>query len=261
MRREFRILSALEGTAVPHPHPVVLCDDHDVLGCTFYVMDRVEGVAALPIPVALDDDAGRAELSYAMVESLAELHDVDWQAAGLADLGHPEGFHERQVERWGKQLASYEGRPLLGIDGVMAWLEVHRPSSFAPSIMHGDYHMMNVLVAANRPGRVVAIVDWETATIGDPLLDLAGFCEIWCSFAREGFPARELLVERYAAARGLEVGDLTYYEALYNFRMAVLLEGIYQRSLRDPTRPVQDVVGDRALVNLARAVDLTATAT
>jgi aminoglycoside phosphotransferase (APT) family kinase protein len=193
-----------------------------------------------------------------LVDALANLHQIDWQAAGLADLGRPDGFHERQVERWGTQLASYGGRALPGIEGVMRWLELHRPRSFTPTIMHGDYHMLNVLVAPDRPGRVVAVVDWETATIGDPLLDLAGFCEIWCSFAQDGFPDRAQLVARYAAARGLgDVDDLTYYEALYNFRLAVLLEGIYQRSLHDPTRPAQDALGDRALLNANRAVELT----
>lgn len=257
MRREFRILRALDGTPVPHPHPLALCDDHDVLGCTFYVMERVDGVAAAPIPSGLDDDEGRAELSYAMVEALAQLHEVDWRAAGLADLGRPDGFHERQVKRWGSQLASYGGRELPGIDGVMQWLDAHRPAAFDATIMHGDFHMLNVLVAPDRPGRVVAVVDWETATIGDPLLDLAGFCEIWCSFAQEGFPARAQLIERYAAVRGLgEVGDLSYYEALYNFRLAVLLEGIYQRSLHDPNRPAQDALGERAMFNVDRAVEL-----
>jgi aminoglycoside phosphotransferase (APT) family kinase protein len=122
--------------------------------------------------------------------------------------------------------------------------------------------MYNVLVAPEPPARVVAILDWETATIGDPLLDLAGFCEIWTSTtaslaAGEGWPTRDEIVARYAATRGLgSVGDLTYYEVLYQFRFAVLLEGIYQRSLRDPSRPDQDMVGERVIAGMARAVEL-----
>ena len=142
----------------------------------------------------------------------------------------------------------------------MVWLDAHRPSEFTPSIMHADYHMRNVMVAAEPPARVLAIVDWETTTIGDPLLDLAGFCEAWCGAASEaaGWPARRALVERYRHARGLvEIPDLRYYEVLYNFRLTVLLEGVYQRSLQDPDAPVQQMLGDRALVNLARAVELT----
>jgi aminoglycoside phosphotransferase (APT) family kinase protein len=260
MRREFRILRALEGTPVPHAAPIALCDDHAVLGCTFYLMGLVDGVEPFPAPVALDDNAGRTALAFALVDALAALHEVDWRAAGLADLGRPDGFHERQVSRWSGQLATYRNRELPGIDAVMTWLDAHRPSSFAPSIMHADYHMRNVIVAPDPPARVLAIVDWETATIGDPLLDLAGFCEVWCAPANEaaGWPGRGALVEHYRSVRGLsDIPDLRYHEVLYNFRLTVLLEGVYQRSLQDPDAPVQQMLGDRALVNLARAVELT----
>jgi aminoglycoside phosphotransferase (APT) family kinase protein len=140
----------------------------------------------------------------------------------------------------------------------MAWLEANRPGSFQPTLMHGDYHMRNVLVAPDPPGRVVAILDWETATIGDPFLDLAGFCEVWCSAATgSGWPTRAALIERYRTARALrDVPVLTYYEVLYNFRLAVLVEGIYQRSLQDPTRPDQVDSGERALRYVARALEL-----
>jgi len=259
MRREFRILAALSGTDVPHPEVVALCEDHAVLGCTFYLMERVEGVNPFPLPAAFESDERRAEVAYSMVESLARLHCVDWRRAGIGDLGRPEGFHQRQVERWGRQLASYEGRELPGIETVMAWLESHLPGEPAPSIMHGDFHMLNVLIAPEPPGRVVAILDWETATIGDPLLDLAGFCEVWCPVANEGWPSRAALVDRYRVVRGIDaLGDLTYYEVLYNFRLAVLLEGIFQRSLRDPTRPDQIDMGERVFHNLDRALALIA---
>ena len=258
MRREHRLLSALEGTDVPHAEPVALCEDHDVLGCNFYLMAHVDGVVALPPPKGLDDPAGRRELTLALTDALARLHSVDVEAAGVGDLGRPEGFHERQVSRWRGQLESYGGRrELPGIDAVTAWLERHRPSRFEPTIMHGDYHMMNVLVAPRAPARVLAIVDWETATIGDPLLDLAGFTEVWPSAVDEGWPGRDEIVERYVATRGVgDLGDLTYYEVLYNFRLGVLLEGIYQRSLVDPDRPVQEMLGERALFNVARAAEL-----
>jgi aminoglycoside phosphotransferase (APT) family kinase protein len=209
----------------------------------------------------LDDPTGRAEATFPLPDALAATHELDPAAAGIADLGRPDDFHERQVTRWTRQLASYEGRELPGLDRVTAWLDANRPGAFVPTIMHGDYHMMNVLIAPEPPARVVAIVDWETATIGDPLLDLAGFCEIWGSSTGslapgEGWPTTAEIIERYGVTRGLDVGDLTYHEVLYNFRFAVLLEGIYQRSLKDPTRPDQDMVGDRALVGMARAVEL-----
>jgi aminoglycoside phosphotransferase (APT) family kinase protein len=262
MRREFRFLGAFEGTPVPHPSPVALCDDHEVLGCTFYLMEQVDGVAPMPPPPAFADPAGRAALTFAATAALARLHDVDPVAAGIADLGRPDGFHERQVSRWTRQLLSYEGRELPGFDRVAAWLDANRPASFVPAVMHGDFHMYNVLVASEPPARVVAILDWETATIGDPLLDLAGFCDIWTSTAAhtapgDGWPGRDEIVARYATERGLgSIGDLTYYDVLYQFRFAVLLEGIYQRSLHDPTRPDQDLVGERVLVGMARALEL-----
>jgi aminoglycoside phosphotransferase (APT) family kinase protein len=258
MRREFRILAALAGTDVPHPEVVALCDDHSVLGCTFYLMERVQGVNPFPLPAAFETDARRAEVAYSMVEALAHLHLVDWGAAGIGDLGHPEGFHQRQVDRWSRQLASYEGRDLPGLETVMPWLGSHLPEEAAATIMHGDYHMLNVLIAPEPPGRVVAILDWETATIGDPLLDLAGFCEVWCPVAGGvGWPSRAELIDRYRAVRGLgALGDLTYYAVLYNFRLAVLLEGIFQRSLRDPTRPDQVDMGERVFHNVDRALAL-----
>jgi aminoglycoside phosphotransferase (APT) family kinase protein len=257
MRREYRILAALDGTDVPHPAVVALCEDTDVLGCTFFLMERVEGVNPFPPPPEFDTDRHRAEIAFGMVDALAWLHEVDWRARGLGDLGRPERFHERQVDRWSRQLASYQGRELPGIDKVTAWLETNRPEAFEPTLMHGDYHMMNTLIDPHPPGRVVAILDWETATIGDPLLDLAGFCEIWCPVANEGWPSRQALVERYRNTRGLDaLGDLAYYQTLYNFRLAVLQEGIYQRSLRDPTRPDQYKTGQRVLANVARAVEL-----
>jgi aminoglycoside phosphotransferase (APT) family kinase protein len=255
MRREFRFLAALAGTAVPHPVAIALCEDHDVLGCTFFIMEHVEGVHALPAPPAFDDESGRYEVGIALIDALAQLHDVDWRSAGLADLGRPNGFHERQVKRWSAQLDSYNGREIPGIGDVMLWLGEHRPATFEPTIMHGDYHVINALIAPDRPGRVVAILDWETATIGDPLLDLAGFCEIWSEIAGQANPTRAALVERYQAERGLgPIQEMTYYIVLYNFRLAVLLEGIYQRSLRDPSREPQHDIGRRALANVDRAL-------
>jgi aminoglycoside phosphotransferase (APT) family kinase protein len=257
MRREFRILSSLTGTNVPHPAVVALCEDHSVLDCTFFLMELVDGITPFPLPDAFDADQRRAEVTFAMVDALAHLHDVDWNAVGLADLGHPDNFHARQVDRWSRQLASYNGRDLPGIELVMLWLKEHRPSHFQPTLMHGDFHMFNALIAPEPPGRVVAILDWETATIGDPLLDLAGFCEIWCSLFTDGWPTRNEMINRYCERRSLEViEDLTYYEVLYNYRMSVLLEGIYQRSLMDPSKTPLDGIGVRAMYNLDRAKSL-----
>ncbi len=256
MRREFRFLRALADTNVAHPRAVALCDDDAVLGCTFFLMAEVDGV--LPTALAAGRDGAEcAPIAFALVDALAALHEVDWQAAGLGDLGHPEDFHERQVRRWSRQLASYEGRVLEGIDAVGAWLERSRPATFQPTIMHGDYHTQNVLMAAEPPPRVLAICDWETATIADPLLDLAGFCEFVLAHAPGTWPSSEALTERYRTVRRLaELPDLRYYATLYNFRLAILLEGVYQRSLRDPTRPALDDMGEVVVRTAARAVEL-----
>ena len=261
MAREYGMLAALRSTNVPHPKVIALCENEDILGCTFYLMEKVEGVSPFPLPADLDDTSGRAEVTFSVVGALAALHQVDWRAAGLVGFGRPEQFHERQVERWSSQLASYNGREMPGFEDVANWISDHVPSRFESSIMHGDYHMFNMLISPDSPGRVVAILDWETATIGDPLLDLAGLVEIWCSLFTEGWPSRQEMVERYREERGLStLGDLAYYEVLYNFRLTVLLEGIYQRSIKDPDRDLQDGIGERAMFNLRRAGELVTNA-
>jgi aminoglycoside phosphotransferase (APT) family kinase protein len=251
MRREYRILEALAGSDVPHPRAVALCNDMSRLGCVFYAMEDIDGISALERPEYLTPQA----VTAAAIEALAALHELDYAARGLADLGQPGGFHERQVSRWAAQHARDGGRAPERLTEVGRWLEQHLPSEWTPALMHGDYHMLNLLLARDPPARVAAIVDWETATIGDPLLDLAGFREVWTSAFRESpWPDGEEIVERYVAARGLgQVPDLRYYATLYNFRMAVLLEGVYQRSLRDDTRPDNELAGRRAQSNLARA--------
>ena len=258
MRREFRILDALNGSDVPHPETVALCEDSEVLGCTFFLMQQVDGInpaPPLPEPFTAED---QPSVAFAMVEALAALHDFDWQSNGLADFGKPEGFHERQVERWTTQLASYDGRELPGLARITDFLSANIPGSYKPTLMHGDFHMFNALVTATPPGRVAAILDWETATIGDPLLDLIGFCEIWGkATAAPGWPRRDELIARYQSCRSIEMpSDLAYYEVLYNFRMAVLLEGIYQRSLHDPSRPDLEDVGAGAMGFLIRALEV-----
>ncbi|MEI7622839.1 MAG: phosphotransferase family protein [Actinomycetes bacterium] len=258
MQREFRILDALKGSDVPHPATVALCEDHDVLGCTFFLMERVDGINPAPPLPAPFDEVDQPEVAFAMVDALAALHDFDWRGRGLGDLGRPEGFHERQVSRWTSQLASYEGRELPGLDRVTEFLSANLPDTFEPSLMHGDFHMFNALIAIEPPGQVTAILDWETATIGDPLLDLIGFCEIWGkATAGPGWPRRDSLIARYRERRDIELPeDLSYYEVLYNFRMSVLLEGIYQRSIHDPTRPELVDVGAGAMGFLDRALEV-----
>lgn len=287
MRREFAILSALDSTSVPHPRAVAICEDLDVLGCVFYLMEKVSGLTpAEQLPEPFTSRPGhRRELTAALVDALAALHNVDWRRVGLASFGRPDGFHERQVSRWGEQLASYRGRDIPELATAGSWLRQNIPQRWTPGVMHGDYHMFNVLVEPDPPARVAAIVDWETATIGDPWLDFVGFCEAWHSMRTGGgdgrgsasgsgsadasadnWPSYGEMLEHYTNQRRLgqtssfqtssfqppDIQEQQYYGVLYNFRMAVLLEGIYQRSLRDPNRPNQDMIGDRALFNADR---------
>jgi aminoglycoside phosphotransferase (APT) family kinase protein len=255
MRREFRILRALGATAVPHPAAIAISDDRQRFDCVLYAMEDVDGISAVDLPPAL---APRA-VTDAVVDALALLHEVDVEGVGLADLGHTEDFHERQVSRWAAQHEREGGRDRDRLAAVGCWLEANLPDQWSPALMHGDYHMFNVIVAPQPPARVTAIVDWETATVGDPLLDLAGFCEVWTSaFSADPWPTCDEIVGRYVARRGLAtVPELRYYATLHNFRMAVLLEGVYQRSLRDDRRPDNEVAGQRALVNLRRAEELS----
>lgn len=259
MLREFRVLEALQGSQVPHPRPLAVCRDRDLIGCVFYVMEEVEGVTPTSLPESLGPaEQARRDVTMAVTDALAALHDVDWQARGLHDFGRPEGFHERQVDRWTRQYEEYRGRDIAEVAAAGEWLAAHLPRSWAPTIMHGDYHMLNVLIAQDPPATVTAICDWETATIGDPLLDLAGFVEVWCdAYAHNGWPTRQEITDRYASRRGLgSIPDLRYYQVLYNFRLGILLEGVYQRSRADQSATADTMAGDRALHNLRRAVEL-----
>lgn len=260
LRREFQVLSALAGGQVPHPAPIARCEDASVIGSSFYLMENVEGINPTPQLLAAEAPGlTRESVIDAMTDALARLHEVDWRGCGLGDFGRPDGFHQRQAERWAKQLRSYGGPGFPEAAVVFAWLGENAPESWQPGLMHGDYHMLNVLVGVDEPARVTGILDWETATIGDPLLDLAGFLEVCRQTypAAEGWPDEERIVARYLGARGLgRETDLTYYKVLYNYRLSVLLEGIYQRSTVDPDRPTDHDIGAMARRTASRSREL-----
>ncbi len=240
--REWRILQALEGTPVPHPTPLVFCDDPNVLGQPFMIMSLIVGFTPgfeLPEPF-LSDPALRFDLGMAYVDGCAALAQVDWQARGLEGLGKPDGFLERQVARWLGQLDGYRTRDLPEVDFLTNWLETNRPSMSAPGILHGDYSPFNVMVAPAPPSRLAAIVDWDTGTIGDPLLDIGHLLARWTEPGEdpvislqaggvEGYPTRSEMAARYAEATGRDISALAYYEVLALFKLAVILEGMYAR--------------------------------
>jgi len=238
MRREFRLLTALEGTAVPHPSPIALCEDPRVVGHVFYVMSYVDGfMPSEPLPDEWATPVARRAIALSAVESMAALHAVDWRQRDLAPLGRVGDFHQRQRTRWLTQYRSYPSQLLDGIEAVGQWLEANQPTAWTPTIMHGDVNGANMLVARRHPPVIAALLDWETATIGDPLLDVAGFNCTWMGRRQgNGWPTSDELLAHYTATSGRSLSDLTYYDVLYRFKFAVLTEGIYQRSLSDPTR-------------------------
>ncbi len=243
--REWRIIEALDGTEVPHTTAIGVCEDPDVLGRTFYLMGWVDGWSPMntdgwPAPFDTDLDA-RKGLAYQLVEGIALLGNVDWQAKGLQDLGRPDGFHERQVDRWTAFLERIKGREIPGFDEASAWLRSHKPIDFIPGLMHGDYQFANVMFEEGAPAKLAALIDWEMGTVGDPKLDLGWVVQSWpadtmaieaetAGYANMyGMPSRDEVVAHYAAVSGRQVDDLDYYIVLAKWKLAVVLEQGYQR--------------------------------
>jgi aminoglycoside phosphotransferase (APT) family kinase protein len=250
--RETRVLGALAGSDVPHPRLIATCDDPAVLGrdvgAVFYLMEPIDGFnAGEELPPLHAGDAGvRYEMGLSMADALAKLGAVDHVAVGLTDFGKPEGFLERQVPRWLSELDSYRqfdnypGPDLPGVDDVAAWLEERRPSSWKPGIMHGDYHAANVMFSRTGP-EVVAIVDWEMCTIGDPLLDLGWLLATWRQndgssvFEHEltrlgGLASTDELLQRYATNTTRDLTDIDWYTVLACFKLGIVIEGTRARA-------------------------------
>jgi aminoglycoside phosphotransferase (APT) family kinase protein len=249
MRREARVLAALAGTAVPHPALIAAEPSTDVLGAAFYLMEPIDGFHApsgLPEPHR-SDPALRRGMGLALVDAIAALGAVDHRAVGLDDFGRPERYLERQVERWRAQLASYATMPgyggpdIPGVERVAAWLEDNRPATFRPGILHGDYHLGNVLFSRTGPG-LAAIVDWELATIGDPLLDLGWLLATWpdedgsgagAAMAVQpwdGFPTGAELVARYRERSDRDLSAIGWYGVLACYKLGIILEGTHARA-------------------------------
>jgi aminoglycoside phosphotransferase (APT) family kinase protein len=249
--REWRIIEALDGTDVPHTAAIAVCTDPAVLGRTFYLMGFVDGWSPMsthrrwPEPF-YSDVAARRGLAIQLVEGIALLSRVDWRSRGLSDLGRPDGFHERQVDRWTAFLNRIKGRELPGFDEAAAWLRAHRPRDFIPGIMHGDYQFANVMFRHGAPARLAAIVDWEMGTVGDPKLDLGWVMQSWPEDTSggdgsvggyvdlTGMPSRSEMLAHYAAVSGRQVDDIDYYCVLARWKLAVVLEQGYQRAGSDP---------------------------
>ncbi|MET1062513.1 MAG: phosphotransferase family protein [Aeromicrobium sp.] len=249
MAREHRVMAALADTAVPVPRMVALCEDLDVIGSPFYVMDRVAGTpygrAAQLEP--LGPERTRT-ITERMVDTLVDLHAIDYREVGLGEFGRPEGYLERQVRRWKKQLAASTSRELPGMDELVAYLEDNTPTSGPGTIVHGDFRLDNLLVEDDR---VTAVLDWEMSTLGDPLTDVAillayqqlaaaappstGGAVVTDAPLAPGYLSPDDVIARYAAGSGRDVSDLGYHLSLAFFKLAVILEGIHLRHSQGQT--------------------------
>ncbi|MFF4796142.1 phosphotransferase family protein [Streptomyces sp. NPDC001276] len=239
MGREHRVISALHPTEVPVPRTVLLCEDEDVLGAPFYVMEFVGGTPYRTADQLASLGVERTRnAALSLVDTLVELHAVDPAEVGLEGFGRPEGFLDRQLRRWGKQLAASRNRELAGVDELHAALGRALPVSPAPAVVHGDYRLDNVLLGPD--DRITAVLDWEMSTLGDPLTDLGllvmystplGMPDSPVSTTAEapGHPSAAELVERYADRSGRDVSAVSWYTAFAWFKLAVILEGIHYR--------------------------------
>jgi aminoglycoside phosphotransferase (APT) family kinase protein len=243
MLREYRVLHALNGTDVPHAGALAVCDDPSVIGACFYIMEVVDGWSPMNTrgwPAPFDRDlSARSGLAFELVDGIAKLSRVDWKARGLEGLGKPEGFLDRQVDRWLHHLSTFKIREIPGLDVAAEWLRRHTPGSFRPGILHGDYQFANVMFRHGAPARLAAIIDWEMSTVGDPLVDLAWVIMGWPDPGEDragsgyvdytGMPSRAELLDFYSKRSGLSVDLIDYYVVLARFKMACVLEGGYAR--------------------------------
>ncbi|CAM3171080.1 phosphotransferase family protein [Nocardioides dubius] len=246
--REARVVSALRDTPVPVPNVVAHCTDEDVLGAPFYVMDRIPGrtfrthqdTAELSVEQ-------RAALAEAMVETLVHLHEIDPAAVGLENLGRPDGYLKRQLDRWARQWDVVKTAPNDGVSDLLRLLYDGLPETRHTGIVHGDYKIDNVMVDPDAPGRILGVLDWEMATVGDTIADLGFLVSFWDepgqpwnpisagATAHEGFSTASHVVERYAERRGIDVEGIEWYLAFSDFKLAVILEQIHHRHLKGET--------------------------
>src|SRR5579872_4175665 len=251
MVREYHVLRAVHPHFPPAPQAHLLCEDPAVLGAPFFIMERRRGVVMREeIPAAFGAVADYPRrIGEAFLDTLVRLHAVDIGTPEIQSLGKPEGYVERQVRGWADRWARAKTEEVSELDGVVQWLAANMPPPLAPSLVHNDYKLDNVMLAADSPGRVEAVLDWEMTTLGDPLSDLGlTLCYwVWATApevqvagipalsARPGWFTRDELVERYARQTGRDVGHVGYYEVLGVFKLAVIVQQIYARFHRGQT--------------------------
>ncbi len=252
MRREYRVLSVLHRAFPLAPRAFLFCEDAAVIGAPFFVMERRKGVVvrkSLPDEFATLPDAPR-RMSAALVDTLADLHAVDYAALGLESLGKPAGFITRQVEGWYGRWHNAKVDDLPEMERVYRWLADNLPPDGAPALIHNDYKLDNVMLAADNPGQMVAVFDWDMCTLGDPLSDLGALLTYWSQpddppylqaaammpVGDRRFLTRDELVQRYAARSGRDVSPIPFYHAMGLFRLVVIAAQIYVRYRRGQTQ-------------------------
>jgi aminoglycoside phosphotransferase (APT) family kinase protein len=252
--REARLLGALAATAARVPRVLAVGDDPATIGSPFYLMERVPGeVIVFSLPPALEHPAARRRIADELIDSLVEIHAVDWRAAGLEGFGKPTGYLERQLRRFSGLWEINKTREIPAVERVGSWLAEHRPDPHPPTpatIVHGDYRLGNTIFSANAPAELRAVLDWEMATIGDPLADLGYLCMMWSEpgdppgglrdalgrvTRAEGFPTRAELIARYEERSGRSMRDLRWYIALAVWKSVVFMEGNYKRAVAGAT--------------------------
>jgi aminoglycoside phosphotransferase (APT) family kinase protein len=271
--REQRLLQALRDSEVPHARLAASCEDAAVVGSPFYLMEYVDGWSPTgqttwPEPYGSDLSA-RPGLAFELVRGAALLSKADWRSPELEGFGRPDGFHDRQVDRWLAFLKTYQFRELPGLDEAATWLRAHRPASYSPGIMHGDYQFANVMYEHGTPARLAAVIDWEMATVGDPLLDLGWVLVAWGPEADDmvnaryldltGMPSRDDLLQHYATISGRPVDEIDYYVVLARFKLGIVLEKSVARSRAQGGGGYGEIFSPLVLELERKAAELTRT--
>jgi len=270
MGREFRVQQGLgRADDVPVPTTVAMCEDTDVIGVPFYLMRFVDGIVYSDADkVTHLDEAQQLAATNELIDVLAHLHNVDYEAVGLGDLGKPEGFLQRQIGRWKKQWEAAKQRDLPAIDEVARRLERSVPDETGSGVVHGDYSFNNTMWSREDPARMVAVLDWEMSTLGDPLTDLGMVAVYWDRAGEimwrsrspqphrvgDGFPDSDHLIARYQATSGRSVRDIDVYKVLAVYKLACIVEGALARIRA--TRPDEDTTRTEATVQELAALAL-----
>ncbi|MCW3032154.1 MAG: hypothetical protein QOK19_2 [Solirubrobacteraceae bacterium] len=272
--REARLLASLRETPARVPAVLAVGADEQIIGAPFYVMERVAGdVIVTSMPVALDNPQERARTAQELIEALVEIHAVDWRAVGLEGFGKPTGYLERQLRRFLGLWELNKTREIAAVESVGNWLAENMPESGPATIVHGDFRLGNTLYAPGAPARLAAVLDWEMATIGDPLADLGYLCMMWTEAGdptggmrdalgavtrAEGFPTRAEVIETYEQRSGRSMSDIRWYMTLALWKSVVFMEGNYKRAVAGTTDdPYLKTFGEGVL-ELARQAEAVA---